>query len=109
MLRREKKSEEENMTIPIISSTSNAQVKQLIQLQKKAKLRAEQDVFIVEGIKMYQEVPQKRLVHTYASESFYNKKRERGASFSLFSFVRGKSSTVVTAQFGGTPPSQKSA
>lgn len=64
------------MTIPIISSTSNAQVKQLIQLQKKAKLRAEQDVFIVEGIKMYQEVPQKRLVHTYASESFYNKKRE---------------------------------
>ena len=28
------------MTIPIISSTSNAQVKQLIQLQKKAKLRA---------------------------------------------------------------------
>ena len=41
------------MTIPIISSTSNAQVKQLIQLQKKAKLRAEQDVFIVEGIKMY--------------------------------------------------------
>ena len=64
------------MTIPIISSTSNAQVKQLIQLQKKAKLRTEQDVFIVEGIKMYQEVPQKRLVHTYASESFYNKKRE---------------------------------
>lgn len=47
------------MTIPIISSTSNAQVKQLIQLQKKAKLRAEQDVFIVEGIKMYQEVAAK--------------------------------------------------
>ena len=64
------------MTIPIISSTSNAQVKHLIQLQKKAKLRTEQDVFIVEGIKMYQEVPQERLVHTYASESCYNKKRE---------------------------------
>lgn len=60
----------------IISSTSNAQVKQLIQLQKKAKVRTEQDVFIVEGIKMYQEVPKERLVHTYASESFYNKKKE---------------------------------
>ena len=63
------------MAETIISSAANAQVKQLIQLQKKAKLRTEQDVFIVEGIKMYQEVPQERLVHTYASESFYNKKR----------------------------------
>ena len=62
------------MTIPIISSTSNAQVKQLIQLQKKAKLRAEQDVFIIEGIKMSGKAAQ--LIHTYASESFYNKKRE---------------------------------
>ena len=64
------------MAETIISSAANAQVKQLIQLQKKAKLRTEQDVFIVEGIKMYQEVPQERLVHTYASESLYNKKRE---------------------------------
>lgn len=60
----------------IITSSANAQVKQLIQLQKKAKLRTQQDVFVVEGIKMYQEVPQERLVHTYASEGFYNKKRE---------------------------------
>lgn len=60
----------------IITSSANAQVKHLIQLQKKSKLRTQQDVFIVEGIKMYQEVPQERLVHTYASESFYNKKKE---------------------------------
>lgn len=59
-----------------ITSTSNAQVKQLIQLQKKSKLRSEQDVFIVEGIKMYQEVPQERLIHTYVSESFYNRKKD---------------------------------
>lgn len=56
-----------------ITSTSNAQVKQLISLQKKAKERNAQDVFIVEGIKMYQEVPADRLVHTYVSESFYAK------------------------------------
>lgn len=60
----------------IITSTSNQQVKQLIQLQKKAKERAQQDVFIVEGIKMYQEVPKDRLVHSYVSESFYQKKKE---------------------------------
>lgn len=56
-----------------ITSTLNAQVKQLIALQKKAKERDQQDVFIVEGIKMYQEVPADRLVHTYVSESFYGK------------------------------------
>ena len=60
----------------IITSTSNQQVKQLIQLQKKAKERTQQDVFIVEGIKMYQEVPEERLVHSYVSESFYQKKKE---------------------------------
>ena len=40
-----------------ITSTANPQVRQLIQLQKKARLRKEEDVFTVEGIKMYQEVP----------------------------------------------------
>lgn len=59
----------------IITSTSNQQVKNLLQLQKKAKERTAQDVFIVEGPKMYQEVPEERLVHTYVSESFYNKNR----------------------------------
>lgn len=59
----------------MITSTSNQQVKNLIQLQKKAKERTAQDVFIVEGPKMYQEVPQDRLVHTYVSESFYNRNK----------------------------------
>ena len=53
-----------------ITSTANPQVRQLIQLQKKARLRKEEDVFTVEGIKMYQEVPMDRLVHSYVSESF---------------------------------------
>lgn len=55
----------------MITSTSNPQVKQLLLLQKKAKERIVRDVFIVEGIKMYQEVPRERLVHIYISESFY--------------------------------------
>lgn len=60
----------------IITSTSNQQVKNLLQLQKKTKERTAQDVFIVEGSKMYQEVPSDRLVHTYVSESFYNKNKQ---------------------------------
>lgn len=59
-----------------ITSTSNPQVRQLLQLQKKARLRREEDVFTVEGIKMYQEVPQQQLVHTYVSESFFQKHAE---------------------------------
>lgn len=57
----------------MITSTSNAQVKQLQLLQKKSRERAAQDCFVVEGIKMYQEVPQERLIHTFVSESFYHK------------------------------------
>lgn len=54
----------------MITSISNQQVKNLIQLQKKAKARNEQDVFVAEGIKMYEEVPPRRLVQTFVSESF---------------------------------------
>lgn len=58
-----------------ITSTSNPAIRQLAQLMKKPKLRDEQDLFIVEGIKMYQEAPRGRLIATYASESFYQKHR----------------------------------
>ena len=57
----------------MITSTSNLQVKQLIQLRKKGKERTARDVFVAEGIKMYQEVPEERLVQTYVSESCFQK------------------------------------
>lgn len=57
----------------MITSTSNQQIKNLIQLQKKGKARREQDVFVVEGLKMYQEAPAERLVRTYVSETFYSR------------------------------------
>lgn len=57
----------------MITSTSNGKIKNLIQLQKKAKVRREQDVFVTEGMKMYQEVPKESIVQTFVSESFYNR------------------------------------
>lgn len=60
----------------VITSTSNNQVRQLALLQKKSKERTARDVFVVEGIKMFREVPRERLVHTYVSESFYQKNQE---------------------------------
>ena len=43
----------------MITSTANKQVKHIIQLQKKARLRREENVFIAEGPRMVIETPKK--------------------------------------------------
>lgn len=58
----------------MITSTANQQVKRLIQLQNKGKLRDEEGVFVLEGKKVFDELRKYRpefLVMTYLSESFY--------------------------------------
>lgn len=57
----------------MITSTSNAQVKNLVQLLKKSKARTEQGVYIVEGIKMFQEAPRGEIVKVYISEALFEK------------------------------------
>ena len=57
----------------MITSTANAQVKNLAQLIKKSKVRTEQGVYVVEGIKMFQEAPRKEIVKVYISEELYEK------------------------------------
>ena len=54
----------------MITSTNNAQVKQVIQLGRKSRERKKQDVFLAEGLKMFGEAPRERLLKTYVSESF---------------------------------------
>lgn len=59
----------------MISSTANGQIKNLIQLQKKSKARVEQGIFVIEGIKMFEESRDGGyLVKAYVSESFYEEK-----------------------------------
>ncbi|SHJ94593.1 TrmH family RNA methyltransferase [Hespellia stercorisuis] len=60
----------------MITSTGNAKVKELVQLQKKAKNRNKEGVFIVEGGRIFTEIPKELLVQVYVSESFYEKNRE---------------------------------
>ena len=57
----------------MITSTANAQVKNLAQLIKKSKARTEQGVYLVEGIKMFQEAPKNEIVKAYISEELYEK------------------------------------
>lgn len=54
----------------MITSTNNTQVKQVMLLNRKSRERKKQDVFLVEGIKMFREAPREQLVKTYVSESF---------------------------------------
>ncbi len=54
----------------MITSGTNNKIKHIISLQKKPKLRKEEGVFIVEGIKMFLELEKKRIKEVYISESF---------------------------------------
>lgn len=59
----------------IITSSNNPQIKNLALLQKKAKARNEQGLFVVEGIKMFEEARNEGLlVKAYMSENFYKDK-----------------------------------
>ncbi|MGN8921644.1 TrmH family RNA methyltransferase [Lachnospiraceae bacterium HCP28S3_F9] len=60
----------------MITSTSNARVKRLVNLKKKKKARDEERVFLVEGIRMFREVPTDQLEEVYVSESFYKKEKD---------------------------------
>lgn len=61
----------------MITSSSNAKVRYVQQLQKKAKLRREEGVFLVEGPKMYEELPLEWILSVFVSESFFNDKANK--------------------------------
>lgn len=55
----------------MISSSSNVQIKNLIKLQKNARTRKEQNAFVTEGRKMFEEARELGIVvRAYVSESF---------------------------------------
>lgn len=63
----------------MITSISNPKIKNIMQLQKKGKVRREQQCFVVEGIKMVLEAPEERLKEIYISESFSKNTENRTA------------------------------
>ena len=54
----------------MITSVSNPQVKQVIQLNTKGKVRKELGLFCAEGIKLYREAPRAWIRRVYAAASF---------------------------------------
>lgn len=59
----------------MISSSSNQQIKYLIQLQNKSKVRNKEKQYVIEGIKMFEEVlacKEAKLIKTFVAESYYD-------------------------------------
>lgn len=52
----------------MITSVSNQRVKRITALVQKSRLRSEQDVFVIEGEKMFLEAPTERILEVYVSE-----------------------------------------
>ena len=87
--------------IMIITSASNEQIKQIIQLKEKAKVRRQKNQFVVEGVKMFLEVPKDKMVSAYVSESFLetNKEKLQGYKYNVVKdSVFKKISDTVTPQ-----------
>ena len=79
----------------MITSKSNAKVRNLIALKKKASERNARDVFLVEGIKMFREIPAAQLREVYASESFLKSEAGRKAVEAVLAAQDRLKETVV--------------
>ncbi|MDD6812589.1 MAG: RNA methyltransferase [Lachnospiraceae bacterium] len=62
----------------MITSTSNKRIREVIQLNQKAKARRERDVFVVEGVKMFLEAEPEHIEEVYVSESVNKQLSEIG-------------------------------
>lgn len=63
----------------MITSQGNSRIRNIIHLKKKAKERAGQGVFLVEGIRMFREIPKEECLEVYVSESFLNRRENAKA------------------------------
>lgn len=57
----------------MITSSANKKVKQVVQWQTRAKERKKDNVYLVEGFKMFEEAPEKSILEVYISEDALEK------------------------------------
>ncbi len=83
-----------------ISSLSNQHIKDIIRLQTKGSARKKEKLYVIEGIKMYREVPKEDIVNTYVSESFLeeHKKEIKGSYIIVKDNIFRDISDTVTPQ-----------
>ena len=102
----------------MITSTANGRIRELVKIKKSAKVRADREVFLVEGPKMFREIPRGMLREAYATQSFLNSEEGRLAlsqgitvetvSDSVFQYLSDTRSPqgilAVVSQFHYTAP-----
>ena len=62
----------------MITSVSNEKVKHIAALNKKAALRRDEDVFIAEGIRLFEEIPRDMIKEAYLTKEAAGTLKERG-------------------------------
>lgn len=60
----------------MITTSQNKQVKRILKLKKSAKERRKEQLFIVEGIRMFEEIPKDRICKVYVTEEFHKAHQE---------------------------------
>ncbi|MBR6003709.1 MAG: RNA methyltransferase, partial [Lachnospiraceae bacterium] len=60
----------------MITSTDNKRIKNVISLLEKSKARKEQDAFVIEGIKLFEEAPEDAILEVFVAESFSQKSKK---------------------------------
>ena len=74
----------------MITSSSNSQIKNLMKLQKQSKARNEQEVFVCEGKKMFEEVASQRrnlIQKVYLVESCYHQYAKQDPAYLKLSLI----------------------
>lgn len=84
----------------MITSTDNKRIKNVIALLEKSKARKEQDAFVIEGIKLFEEAPEDSILEIYVAESYRGprEKLDRMASEVVKDEVFGKMTDTLTPQ-----------
>ena len=81
----------------MISSSSNQQIKNLIQLQTKSKVRKKEKQYVIEGIKMFEEVlncESASLIKTFVAETYY--KTLQNENYSMYQRLQSLDFEVVS-------------
>lgn len=86
----------------MITSTSNQNVKEVVQLRKKSKARSQAGIFLVEGIRMIQEAPREQLLKLYVTEGFYQRHKE-DLGIQIIGDSRGKQNHLGAEDTEGRP------
>lgn len=97
----------------MITSVTNSKVKRIVNLQEKSRVRAKEKVFVVEGLKMFEEAPIERMQELYIEEKLFEELlMVEGASKEKIEICRHKSILVETvsrevfAKMSDTPSPQ---